>query len=650
MSNDTRLTLEDLEIQRFFFAPSFEIYNGVAGLYDLGPVGCAIERNLLAKWRDHFVIEEDMCEVRCSMLTPYKVLESSGHTAKFSDFMVSDTVTKQLYRADQLIESELEKRIEACKDPAVRAEMEHDQASAGDLQADGIQALIEKWKIQSPAKHPLTQPVPFNLMFNTMIGPGERAIPGFLRPETAQGIFVNFPRLYEFQKQLPFACAQQGVAYRNEIAPRNGLVRCREFMMAEIEHFADPEKLNDFPKFDNVKDLEIGFLSAARQENEGATEAVKMTIGKAVEDGIVCHKTMGYYIGRTYLFMTSVGINPEKLRFRQHRSNEKAHYARDCWDAEIKVAMGWLECAGIADRQSFDLTQHSKATAKSGEELNTAMTVQVMLDEPIKKTVVTMTPNASVIGKTFKAQAKAIVAAMAAIPEDAAEEILAKYTEAEAMIGGTPKKGQEQAAVDKLSPEDKAKFESLTTLTLAGNEIKYGMYTISKKQVTVYHRSVIPNVIEPSFGVGRIITCLLEHAFYIRQDREERRVLGLKPCVAPYKVAVLPLSAKAVPEALIHDVRTALRKAVVAHRVDASGVSIGKRYARNDELGIAFAITLDKTTVENGTVTLRERDSTKQVRLTIPEAVAAVVALSNETETWESIASKYEPVEAPQEE
>ena len=645
MSNDTRLTLEDLEIQRFFFAPSFEVYNGVAGLYDLGPVGCAIERNLLAKWRDHFVIEEDMCEVRCSMLTPYKVLESSGHTAKFSDFMVSDSVTKQLYRADQLIEQELEKRIEKCKDPQLRAQMEHDHAQAGDLQADGIQALIEKWDIKSPEKNPLTQPVPFNLMFNTMIGPGERAIPGFLRPETAQGIFVNFPRLYEFQKQLPFACAQQGVAYRNEIAPRNGLVRCREFMMAEIEHFADPDKLNDFPKFDNVKDLEIAFLSAERQESsDEAVEAVKMTIGKAVEDGVVCHKTMGYYIGRTYLFMVSVGIDPERLRFRQHRSNEKAHYARDCWDAEIKVSIGWLECAGIADRQSFDLTQHSKATAKSGESMNQSMMVQVRLDQPIKKEVVTLTPNKAAIGKNFKTQAKQIMTEMEALDEATADQILAKYNEAEAMIGGTPKKGQEQAAVEKLNPDDRAKFEELTTLKFAGQDIKYGMYSIAKKQVTVNNRSFVPNVIEPSFGVGRIITCLLEHAFYIRKDGE-RRVLGLKPCIAPYKVVVLPIGAKLVPESLVHDVRVALRRAGIAHRADSSGVSIGKRYARTDELGISFAITLDQKTVENGTVTLRERDSTSQIRLTIPEAVAAVVAITNGTETWETLSPKYEAVQ-----
>ena len=350
MSTDTRLTLEDLEIQRFFWAPSFEAYGGVAGLWDLGPAGCAIERNLLAKWRDHFVIEDDMCEVRCSMLTPYKVLESSGHTAKFADFMVSDTATRQLYRADQLIESVLESRIANCKDDDLIASMQHDRAKAGDADAAGIQTLIEKWNILSPDGNQLSKPTPFNLMFNTMIGPGERAIPGFLRPETAQGIFVNFPRLYEFQKRIPFACAQLGVSYRNEIAPRNGLVRCREFQMAEIEHFADPEELNNFPKFDSVCDLEIGFLSAARQEEIDGAEAVMMTIREAVETGVVCHKTMGYYIGRTYLFMLAVGIDKDKFRFRQHRNNEKAHYARDCWDAEVKMSFGWLECAGLADR------------------------------------------------------------------------------------------------------------------------------------------------------------------------------------------------------------------------------------------------------------------------------------------------------------
>lgn len=138
MATDRRQTLEDLEIQRFFWAPSFEVYGGVAGLFDLGPSGAAIERNLLQKWRQHFIVEEDMCEVRCSMLTPYKVLESSGHTAKFSDFMVTDTVNKQIYRADQLIEQVMEARIQKSKKEEEKAKFRKVKQDAGEYTRDQL--------------------------------------------------------------------------------------------------------------------------------------------------------------------------------------------------------------------------------------------------------------------------------------------------------------------------------------------------------------------------------------------------------------------------------------------------------------------------------------------------------------------------------
>jgi glycyl-tRNA synthetase len=154
---------------------------------------------------------------------------------------------------------------------------------------------------------------------------------------------------------------------------------------------------------------------------------------------------------------------------------------------------------------------------------------------------------------------------------------------------------------------------------------------------------VIPCVIEPSFGIGRILTVLLEHVYYVRPDGV-RRVLRLPAFVAPYKCVVLPLGAKIVPAELVENVRRALRQAALSHQTDSSGVSIGKRYARVDELGVPYAITLDPVTVQDGTVTLRERDSTAQVRMGVKDAVAAILALTNELDTWESVASRYQPV------
>ena len=159
----------------------------------------------------------------------------------------------------------------------------------------------------------------------------------FLRPETAQGIFVNFKRLLEFNNgKLPFAAAQIGKAFRNEISPRSGLLRVREFEMAEIEHFVDPDEKQKFLKFSTVSDLQITFYSACDQMN--GQPARDLSLGEAVSSGMVANETLGYYIGRIFLFLLRVGVGRDKLRFRQHLSNEMAHYACDCWDAECKTS------------------------------------------------------------------------------------------------------------------------------------------------------------------------------------------------------------------------------------------------------------------------------------------------------------------------
>jgi glycyl-tRNA synthetase len=610
-----RSPVETLEIERFFFAPSFEAYGGVSGLWDLGPPGCAIERQILAKWHRHFVIEEDMCEVRCPTLTPYQVLENSGHTAKFADFMVTDPATHRLYRADHIIEQALDQRMSDPRNAARITEMTNDKAAAGDLTADGLQELIEKYAITSPEGNPLTSPVPFNLMFNSHIGPSDPAIPAFLRPETAQGIFLDFPRLLDFHRgELPFACAQTAVSYRNEISPKNGLIRCREFMMAEIEHFADPEALDDCPKFARVENLELVMYSASVQDVSG--EPVTMRLSDAVAQKIVCHKTMGYYIGRTYLFFIEIGVPGDKIRFRQHRNNERAHYARDCWDCEVHCSVGWLECAGLSDRQSFDLTQHSKATARRGEECNPQMFAQVPLAAPVREEKLLVVPNKSKIGQNFKREAAAVLAALDALPQVETAAIFENVTQALEIIGH-PDRDQEAAAIEALDPDA--------------------------------IRSFIPCVIEPSFGIGRILTVVLEHAFYVKPGRkpdEFKRVLKLSPSIAPFACVVLPLSANLPPEELVAGVRQTLKKAGIAHQVDSSSASLGKRYARADELGIPFAITLDAVTEEEGKVTLRERDSTAQVRLRVAEAVSEIHAMINEIDTWESISAKYERVKA----
>ena len=229
---------------------------------------------------------------------------------------------------------------------------------------DEMAAVLKKFEIKSPlTNNPLTEPIgekssplfphkifslsEFNLMFQTHIGPSG-AVRGFLRPETAQGIFVNFKRLLEFnQGKLPFAAAQIGNAFRNEISPRSGLIRVREFTMAEIEHFCDPED-KSHPKFSGVTETVMTLYSACNQMNGEPARQVK--IGEAVAGGTVANPTLGYFLTRIHNFLIKIGVDGSRLRFRQHMANEMAHYATDCWDAEILTSYGWIECVGCADR------------------------------------------------------------------------------------------------------------------------------------------------------------------------------------------------------------------------------------------------------------------------------------------------------------
>nr|CAD1839016.1 unnamed protein product [Ananas comosus var. bracteatus] len=243
--------------RRLFYIPSFKIYRGVAGLYDYGPRGAPLSPTSLPFGDsssyikffnytifNHFVLEENMLEVDCPCVTPEVVLKASGHVDKFTDLMVKDEKTGTCYRADHLLKDFCKEKLE--KDPKLSpeqaAELKHVLAVLDDLSADELGAKIKEYGITAPdTKNPLSEPYPFNLMFQTSIGPSGLS-PGYMRPETAQGIFVNFKDLYYYNgNKLPFAAAQIGQAFRNEISPRQGLLRVREFTLAEIEHFVDPE-------------------------------------------------------------------------------------------------------------------------------------------------------------------------------------------------------------------------------------------------------------------------------------------------------------------------------------------------------------------------------------------------------------------------
>ncbi|KAK8993275.1 hypothetical protein V6N11_033376 [Hibiscus sabdariffa] len=594
--------------RRLFYIPSFKIYRGVAGLYDYGPPGCAVKSNVLAFWRQHFVLEENMLEVDCPCVTPEVVLKASGHVEKFTDLMVKDEKTGTCYRADHLLKDFCNEKLQ--KDLTISAEkaaeLKHVLATLDDLSPEALGAKIKEYGITAPdTKNPLSDPYPFNLMFQTSIGPSGLS-PGYMRPETAQGIFVNFKDLYYYNgNKLPFAAAQIGQAFRNEISPRQGLLRVREFTLAEIEHFVDPED-KSHPKYPEVADLE--FLMFPREEQMSGQSAKKTRLGDAVSKGIVNNETLGYFIGRVYIFLTRLGIDKDRLRFRQHLANEMAHYAADCWDAEIESSYGWVECVGIADRSAYDLRAHSE---KSGVPLVAAE----KFSEPREVEKLVIAPVKKELGLAFKGNQKNVVEALEAMNEKEALEM-------------------------KAALESKGEVE-FYVCTLGKNvPIKKNMVSISKEKKKEHQRVFTPSVIEPSFGIGRIIYCLFEHSFYTRPSKagdEQLNIFRFPPLVAPIKCTVFPLVQNQQYEEVAKVISKSLTAAGISHKIDITGTSIGKRYARTDELGVPFAITVDSTT----DVTIRERDSKLQVRVGVEEAASVVKSVTDGHRTWEDVWEKF---------
>ena len=587
--------------QRLFYIPSFKIYGGVAGLYDYGPPGCAVKSNLQAFWRQHFVMNESMLEVECPSVTPECVLKASGHVDRFTDLMVNDVVTKDCFRADHLVEENLERMIaDPMLAPARRNELEDLLARIEELTAEEMGAAIVDLGIKAPeTKNDLTAPYPFNLMFPTQIGPSGAA-PGFLRPETAQGIFVNFrDLLYYNGGKLPFAAAQVGQSFRNEISPRAGLLRVREFTQAEIEHFVHPDH-KDHARFDEVKDVGLSLFS--RDAQLGAVKKpFPMSVGDAVEKGIIANQTLGYFVARTQLFLEKIGINPAKLRFRQHLQHEMAHYAEDCWDAEIESTYGWVECVGLADRSAYDLKAHSVVS-------KVELTAHERFAEPVMEEVLVVEPNKKDMGKAFKKDAKAVTDALQAMCKEDALALGAK-----------------------LEAEGKA-----TVATEAGEkEILPGMVRIAMETKKISGRQFTPSVIEPSFGIGRIMYCMFEHNFYVRADDEQKTVFKFSPIIAPIKCTIFPLVNDAGMNALAERVSRELAADGISAKLDTTAISVGKRYARTDELGVPFAVTVDHRSLHDDTVTLRERDSCEQVRLKSDQVLALVKKLCAMTTTWE---------------
>lgn len=521
-----RPTLDSLLRRRLFYTPAFEIYGGVSGLYDYGPPGCSLQANIIEAWRKHFVLEEDMLEVDCTMLTPHEVLKTSGHVEKFADWMCKDPKTGEIFRADHLVEEVLESRLNGDKeargqkvevdeekeakkkkktkdikalklDDSIVKEYQETLAKIDNYNGEELGELIVKFDIRNPTTGGTVEPpVAFNLMFQTSIGPSSN-LAGYLRPETAQGQFLTFQKLLEFNQQaMPFASACIGKSFRNEISPRSGLLRVREFLMAEIEHFVDPEGGKKHPRFDEVKDVELVLLDR-KVQLEGRTDVKRVKIGEAVSSGLVDSESLGYFIARIHLFLKKIGIDQDKVRFRQHMANEMAHYAADCWDAELLTSFGWIECVGCADRSAYDLTVHAKKTGAP-------LCVRELLSQPLKVEEWAVEIDKKKFGPKFKKDGKTVEAAVEALSQSLREKL----------------------AID-LSRSGKIEID---VAGVGDGKVEIGNDLIKIKQRTrIEHiREYTPNVIEPAFGIGRIFYSLIEHVYWTREGSEARGVSGCR--------------------------------------------------------------------------------------------------------------------------
>ncbi len=473
----------NIAARRGIYFQAFGIYKEIGGFYDYGPIGVRIKRNLENLWRRTFVDGLGVYEVETTNIMPEPIFKASGHLTSFTDPIITCTSCKTTLRADKLLEEFYTKKGD---DKAVgRIE----KMSNAELEKELKDKAI---KCPKCGKSTFSKIETFNLLFKTAIGASGNE-PAYLRPETPQGIFVDFKNLYKwYSMKLPAAIGQAGKAYRNEISPRQQIVRLRELSQMDVELFFDPEDkdevLNDF-------DMKVALDAKIPVLLKGKNQEEHKKIGDMLKEGIIPNKNFALLLYMEEQFVKSIGFKEGIYRYRQVEVTP--HYSRCNFDLEVNTSYGYLELSGLAYRTDYDLSSHAKL---SGEDLS------VMNGE----------------------------------------------------------------------------------------------------------KKVLPHVVELSIGMDRPLFAILDTAFEKGEDRGWSW-LRLSSEMAPYKYGIFPLQKddKLIEKAkALHKRLSDLHIPVYYSEV----ASIGKRYARADEIGVPYCITIDYQTVEDGTVTVRDRDTAKQIR------------------------------------
>ncbi len=550
---DKFTAVNELARRRGFFWQSYEIYGGVGGFVTYGPLGARLKQNIEAKLRELFVTKLGILEIESAVITPGKVFEASGHVDHFKEPMVECLECHKRFRADHLLE-------EYAKISSSEAEK---------LSLDEISVALERHGVKCPeCGGCFNSPQRFLTMFETTIGPYSGST-GYGRPEAAQGIFVEFNRLYAVAREkLPFGVIQIGHALRNEISPRQGLIRLREFTIADLEFFFDPEE----PACGFLKEVEDETLPILLGKNRLANseETITLTVREALDRKVVLSEWQAFFMAMAKKLLIEIGVPEEKQRFIEKLAWEKAHYSQQSFDQEVYVdRWGWVEVSGHAYRTDYDLSSHMKASGVD-------MQVYKEYKTPVEKEELIVKPIMAKLGPVFKKEASKVA------------ELLSKAP-VEDVIASLKKNGSYLVGDYRILPEH---------------------VDVSNQKTVVRGGRFIPHVVEPSFGCDRLFYVALEYAYGVKEDRV---VMSFPRSIAPTQVSVYPLMNKDGLFEKAREVQKLLVNEGFMAEFDDAG-SIGRRYARADEAGVPLGVTVDYDTLSDGSVTIRDRDSWRQVR------------------------------------
>jgi len=462
-----------------------EIYGGLAGTWEFGHIGKLLKNNLEKTWKDFFLtLDDNFYEIEGSIIMPENVFKASGHLDNFDDPLAECFKCGTTERADKLIEEKLNRREESATN-------------------EELLKILHDNNLNCPkCKSPFEKVTTFNMMFPITYGPkGGQTV--YLRPETAQTPYLNFKTQFELlRKKLPLGLAVIGKAFRNEISPKNSLIRCREFEQAELQIFFNPkninnEKISDIANFSDIKDKKLIVML----QNQRDSPLKEMSPEELVQYGL--SKFYTYYMTRVQEYILEIlKIPKEKFRFYELNDKEKAFYNKNHFDIEVfSDEIGdWIEIGGVHYRTDHDLGGHEKVS-------KTRLSV---LDEETKE----------------------------------------RFT---------------------------------------------------------------PHVLELSFGHWRnFYTVLEQHLSY--DETRKNNILKLPKSLSPIKASVFPLMNKPEFQTLAREIHKDLIENDIISSFDKSG-SIGKRYARADEIGTPYCITIDHDSLETGILTIRDRDTTNQIKI-----------------------------------